>query len=704
MTVANYSMPGIYRVTSAPPSPEPIVVRTDIAGFVGFAERGPLPVSPAVAVNPLFGAPTPAANLPFDPSTLAIQLNSWQDYRNTFGGMSDTAYLAYAVRAFFENGGARCYVVRVAGSDPSALPQTSTLTVPADASPAGPSTTLTAGVQSTSVDAGGETTLSVSNSQGLSAGDSISVGKIGCAETMSIVAVPDAKTLQVKRGKMPINHATGAVVSKTAATTGAVSATATSIAAYGIEAASPGSWGNRIHVQITPISQAALLSTNSFGAPATVAAPLIALSVRIDPSSDSQQIDPDEIYQVIALTTQTEPSLPNVLNVLQVNSQSKLIRIRIPGDDLVGPGDQPVPVTAATASQQIVAALAGGTDGLNTLTVSDFTGGPSDYRGLRVLQELSDVTILCAPDAVNTAVAPLIPRKSSLVADPCAAPAVSPASPSPAPAGLPSSATPLIYQAMVNQCQQVRNRVAILDTSDGLEPQAVAAYVQSLGIPGDCAPFAALYYPWIQAPDSLTGDPPVWRVPPSGHLAGVYATFSLGAGVQFAPANVELNFAVDVGKQISDAQHGNLNNLGINAIRCLPGRGIRVLGARSMATMFADLSVWTFIHVRRVFSWIEDSVLRAMQWTVFESNDFNLRTMITHALNVFLERIWMTGALQGDTKDQAYYVVCNDTNNPQASIDDGQLLCQIGLAVAEPMEFIQFNICRSIAGMQVIEA
>jgi len=192
MTVANYSMPGIYRVTNAPPSPEPIVVRTDIAGFVGFAERGPLLIAPAVTLNPLFSAPVSAPNLPFDPSTLAIQLNSWQDYRNTFGGMIDTSYLAYAVRAFFENGGARCYVVRVAGSDPSAPPQTATLTVPADATPVGQTTALAAAVQSTSVDASGETTLSVSSSQGFSAGDSVSVGKGRCAEAMTIVAVPDA--------------------------------------------------------------------------------------------------------------------------------------------------------------------------------------------------------------------------------------------------------------------------------------------------------------------------------------------------------------------------------------------------------------------------------------------------------------------------------------------------------------------------------
>ena len=114
-----------------------------------------------------------------------------------------------------------------------------------------------------------------------------------------------------------------------------------------------------------------------------------------------------------------------------------------------------------------------------------------------------------------------------------------------------------------------------------------------------------------------------------------------------------------------------MNEQGINVIRSFPGRGIRVWGARSLAAADDSQEQWWFIHVRRTLSMIEDSVEKSMQWTVFETNNDTLRSTLTHSLTVLLEQIWQSGGLKGARAGQAFYVICNDTNNPQSQIDNG---------------------------------
>ena len=216
--------------------------------------------------------------------------------------------------------------------------------------------------------------------------------------------------------------------------------------------------------------------------------------------------------------------------------------------------------------------------------------------------------------------------------------------------------------------------------------------------------FAAVYYPWVLVPDGLTNELATRRVPPGGHVAGVYAQVDNSAGVQHPPANVELEFAVDVGRRVSDAQQGQLNEQGINVIRSFPGRGIRVWGARSLAAEYDDQESWWFIHVRRTLSMIEDSVEKSMQWTVFETNDANLRRTLAHSLTVLLEQLWRSGGLKGASAKQAFYVKCDDTNNPQSQVDLGRLVCEVGVAIAAPMEFLTFQVQRLPDGTGVVEA
>jgi phage tail sheath protein FI len=219
-------------------------------------------------------------------------------------------------------------------------------------------------------------------------------------------------------------------------------------------------------------------------------------------------------------------------------------------------------------------------------------------------------------------------------------------------------------------------------------------------IPGSSR-FAALYYPWLMAPDSLGIEGVARSVPPSGYVAGAYAQTDLNYGVQRPPANVELQLAVDVEQDISGVQQEGLNLNGVNAIRAFPGRGIRVWGARSLAPPLEDN--WRFIHVRRLMSAIEETVQRSSRWAVFQSNNNALRNSLQHSLTVLLEGIWAKGGLQGAKPADAFYVKCDASNNPQSVIDKGQLICEVGIAIAAPMEFVVFEIRQDASGAQILE-
>jgi phage tail sheath protein FI len=182
----------------------------------------------------------------------------------------------------------------------------------------------------------------------------------------------------------------------------------------------------------------------------------------------------------------------------------------------------------------------------------------------------------------------------------------------------------------------------------------------------------------------------------------VYARIDNQFGVHRPPANAELKFVTDVSEEISGVQQEYLNPYGINAIRAFPGRGIRIWGARSLADTQRDRD-WRFIHVRRLMSMIEESIDDSMQWAVFEPNDETLRRTLVHSLSVFLEAIWRQGGLKGAVSAEGFYVKCDETNNPQAVIDRGQLICEVGIAVAAPMEFIIFEVRQQPGGAQIVE-
>jgi phage tail sheath protein FI len=254
---------------------------------------------------------------------------------------------------------------------------------------------------------------------------------------------------------------------------------------------------------------------------------------------------------------------------------------------------------------------------------------------------------------------------------------------------------------MIEQCELLKDRVAILEVplaQNSLSSRTVQGALDWRSQLASDRGFAALYHPWVRVLDPLA--PGSTRlVPPSGHLAGVYARTDLARGVHKAPANEELLWAEDLPLIIDDRTQAVLNPRGIDALRAFPGRGLRAYGGRTISTDPA----WRYVNVRRLLSMIEVTLRRAMQWTVFEPNDWPLRRALVAQVTNFLGGLWRRGALSGRRSEEAFFVRCDETNNAQAAVDNGRLVMDVGVAPTIPAEFVVFRIGRTAEELEIVE-
>ncbi|XHX78784.1 MAG: phage tail sheath family protein [Stenomitos frigidus ULC029] len=234
------------------------------------------------------------------------------------------------------------------------------------------------------------------------------------------------------------------------------------------------------------------------------------------------------------------------------------------------------------------------------------------------------------------------------------------------------------------------NRMAILDALPGSSAEEVKQQRLNL-LQNQPEPVnAALYYPWLQNSQRR------W-VPPCGHVAGIFARSDAAHGVSKAPANEDIRDALDLEIPIDNTVQDDLNPAQINCLRSFPGRGIRIWGAR---TLSRDPN-WRYINVRRVFltlgRWIDSN----MRWASFEPNSPRLWVRVQRELSVYLDRLWQAGALQGQSSQQAFYVKCDAETNPSDRREAGELVTEIGLAVAAPAEFLVIRIIHRAGGIEV---
>jgi phage tail sheath protein FI len=182
-------------------------------------------------------------------------------------------------------------------------------------------------------------------------------------------------------------------------------------------------------------------------------------------------------------------------------------------------------------------------------------------------------------------------------------------------------------------------------------------------------------------------------------MAGIWGRNDDTRGVHKAPANEVVRGAITLETNITKAEHDLLNPIGVNVIRAFPGRGVRVWGAR---TLSSD-SAWRYINVRRLFNYIEESILLGTQWVVFEPNDMDLWARLRRTVSSFLIRLWRDGALFGATPEQAFFVKCDEETNPPDMVDAGQVTVEIGIAPVKPAEFVVFRLAQFSGGAEVSE-
>jgi len=427
------------------------------------------------------------------------------------------------------------------------------------------------------------------------------------------------------------------------------------ITGYKIEAVGPGTWGNGVYLGVKAGSLAkAGDGLKTIKLEIAWYAVLPQDNEALDPNIRDKYQAPDaqEVFDNLAI----DPNDPNSVEKA-VNGVSKLICVSRPDPDT-----DPTPPQNAVELKSGDKKLAGGTD-VGTVSADDYKGKttangqaipPEQFTGLAGIGAIREVSILVVPDHHDG---------DLNLTDP-----------------------------IVTQCETQKDRFAVLhftqDQNKDLTGQAV---------PMDSS-YAAIYAPWVRILDPK--DPSgrsTLEIPPSGHIAGVYARTDIERGVHKAPANEELRGILlqDRGSKkplvpvINRGIQEILNPKNINAIRDFrsEGRGIRVWGSRTMSSN----GQWRYVPVRRLFMFIEQSVELATQWVVFEPNSEFTWIRVVASVSNFLGTQWRNGALFGATPEEAYFVKCDRTTMTPDDIDNGRLICLVGIAPVKPAEFVIFR-------------
>ncbi|MEV6304245.1 phage tail sheath C-terminal domain-containing protein [Actinoplanes sp. NPDC051861] len=411
-----------------------------------------------------------------------------------------------------------------------------------------------------------------------------------------------------------------------------------------LRATGPGGWGSRVRVLVRDGSAGGFRLTVLYYGPGRLPDGDFVDPLDADQLGNPDRRDPDLLEDFDNLSVdELDPAY--VVTTLQGGSQ--LVEVVL-GDDPPG-----VPEEADWTP------LEGGEDGdaadYDTAYIGDTDAAPDDRTGLAALELIDDIALLCVPDEVF-------------------------------------SPTGQITEQLVLQCERLKDRFAVLQYRNNIT--SATELKSSRPRP---TKYAAIYFPWIRVFDTRTRDTVL--VPPGGHVVGIYARTDTERGVHKAPANEDVRGIITrdlsgnrkpLATAVSKGFQDLLNPSGINALRDFrpDGRGIRVWGARTLAAE-AD---WKYVNVRRLFIFVEESIDEGTQWVVFEPNAEPTWAALTRSITNFLTRVWRDGALAGVTAEEAFFVRCDRTTMTPDEIDNGRLICYIGIAPVKPAEFVIFRI------------
>jgi uncharacterized protein len=430
------------------------------------------------------------------------------------------------------------------------------------------------------------------------------------------------------------------------------------IGSLNIAAIGGGPWGNRIRIKVDNATQRNAAAGRDWFRVSVLYYrddPV----VFVDPTSTAaadltnpNRREPD-VLEVYDNLTETPGASNNVVTTL--NASSRLIRVAWGG-----------PPARLMNQAFAVFGPTGGDGAALGLDVNDYLGdmdpvpGSPDPaepllgrgRGLAALAAIDEISLLAVPDEVRTA-----PFDLSQVTE-----------------------------AVITQCELLRDRFAITSVGIGRsDVNAVPARRDSS--------YSAHYYPWVQIFDPSRNT--TMLIPPVGHVAGVFARTDIERGVHKAPANEVVRGALNLEFPVTKQMQDMLNPQGVNCIRDFrpDGRGIRLWGAR---TQSSD-GEWRYVNVRRLFLFVEESIDEGTQWVVFEPNDDTTWGRVQRSVGNFLTSVWRSGALMGTTQEEAFFVKCDRTTMTQDDIDNGRLICYIGIAPVKPAEFVIFRISQKTA-------
>jgi phage tail sheath protein FI len=669
-----YATPGAYieRDDRAPGGISGL--RTDVAAFVGIAERGP--------------------------ARRAVAVESWKQFQSIFGGVFPHGYLAYVVRAFFENGGRRCFIVRV---ESDAVQIAATILTDATAVPvwsleANSSGTWGNGLDARLVEVRRVVRRALTATTDWAAVDTIA--GFGRATTVELLQETGAavhrelrilSAVEASGGRLTWNHLDPAVRLPSDAPLALIDPTRP----LRIETVS-------YQLQVTGNGRLLRVYDDLALSPRhTRYGPMIVNGVaQLFAPDPSRLADDTATANLVAFGKRAKTAFaPEPVRLVELRDAPGLVPTRL--------ATGPAPL-----------ALAGGFDGLSSLGVADFVGFEdpandsaeallANRRGLAALAEIDEVSLVAVPDIHIQPRLVVKHPQPVCVPDPCLpGPPPLPVPRFPDHTDLPPRLSPSqieqVVTALVAHCERRADRVALIDppfdaaTRDRLGLAAIRDYRQLFD-----SSYATLYFPWLEVLDPIPGTrAPTLAIPPCGHVAGQIAATDLRVGVHKAPANVPLVMAERATFVLDETSHGILNSDGINVIRAIPGRGLRIAGAR-LVSSHSDLQ---FLNVRRLLLMIERSFETSLQWAVFEGNDWLLRAKLTLHIDSFLRELWARGALMGATANEAYYVRCNDSNNDADARARGELLIEIGVAPSVPFEFVVLRIGRTAESFELTES
>jgi hypothetical protein len=671
--------PGVLVEFVAAPAPiDP--AKVDVPAFITVCERGPL------------HAPT--------------RIPSWPAFTAAFGGFAANGLGAYAVKAFFDNGGRACHVVRVAA------PERATTLAGGGSQPADRRSSV------------------VADTTGFVVGAAATIHQQGRPVTAYLVMSVDAGTSTVgwDRPLHPDFDLTGAVTLEIR--TGAGTATAelgdaATTPVLRLRATGPGGWANHLSVEVTPGRRPGtrsrtdmptlpgampVESVDGFAAGSLVDITQGTLGSRrvVTKVDASQRVlwwdvplgPPLNLAAPLSVEADTfnlsireQGTLREVHNDLTlVPGHPRFAETVLAGSALVRGEALPVPATHPAPAGWVL--LTGGRDGTAALSLDDLLGDDllGDSRGLAALTGVDEPAAIAIPDLVaepgeGTVRLPEVPETDECW--PCPAPPLPPdtlvAVVVEAPGQFSAEEIARAQQVLVEHCERRADRIALLDLPAGHGPLPTAS-IRDWRARFDST-YAALYVPWLLVVDPGPGRAakPLRRVPPSGHVAGLIARTDNEANAWVAPANRVVRWAHAADIPISEEEHGILNELGVNVIRSRPGRGLRMMGAR---TVSGDRQ-WVFLNVRRLFMLLRRTLSVALQWTVFEPAGPALGRAVSAVVGGLLTDMWAEGAFAGDTPDESFFAF---TDLSAANV--GQFRLQIGIAPVIPAEFVIVHVER----------